>query len=73
MRLTILLQELSFQVFIEMFDEISIILQVILIYVFIAIASSFFGLRHDIENYNKKLMGKEPDNETSVFTLRYNY
>ena len=53
-----------------MFDEISIILQVILIYVFIAIASSFFGLRHDIENYNKKLMGKEPDNETSVFTLR---
>ena len=54
-----------------MFDEISIILQIVIMNLIISFISSYIAVSNDIRNYNNKLLGKNPDAETTVFTLRY--
>ena len=54
-----------------MLDEFSILLQVIIINLSVSFLASFIGLRNDISNYNNKVKGKDPENETAIFTLRY--
>ena len=48
----------------------SILFQVIGINAFLSVGGSVIALRNDISNYNDKLRGKDPSNESTIVSMR---
>ena len=49
---------------------LSILFQIIGINTFLSVCGSVIALRNDISNYNDKLEGKDPQNESTTLSMK---